>query len=113
MSRDVFFFTTGIFLWETFYLEILGRHQEGAEVLLGDVHLPVVDEAEDGLQVGLLDPLQIDDGVLVRETPEDVSEERAGGGQDDPVDLDLVLLTVATGESQVEQLPAISQVPHS
>ena len=28
------------------------------------------------------------------------------------MDLDLVLLTVATGQSQVEELPAVSQIPH-
>ena len=60
---------------QTFYLQILSRQEEGAQVLLGDVDLPVVDEAEDGLQVGLLDPLQIDDRVLVGETSQEVSEE--------------------------------------
>ena len=102
----------GLSLSEAFDLELLGRQEEGAEVLLGHVDLPVVDEAEDGLQVGLPDPLEVDHGVLVREPPQEVSEELAGGGEDDPVDLDLLLLPVATGQGQVQQLPAVPQVPH-
>ena len=97
-------------LSQSFDLQVLGRHQEGAEVLLGDVDLPVVDEVEDGLEVGLLDPLEVDKRVVLGQTPEQVTEKRTGGGEDEAVDLDVVI--IITSERQVEQFIIISEVPN-
>ena len=56
-------------------LEILGKHQEGVEILLCNVDLAVVDEVDKGLEVSELDASKIDERMMMWEPPENVSEE--------------------------------------
>jgi hypothetical protein len=57
----------------TFDFELLRDGQKAVELLLGDVHLPLVHEVEDGEQLLVLHPLQVDQGVLVRVPPQHIS----------------------------------------
>ena len=50
------------------------HYQEGAEVLLCDVDLSVVDEAEDGLEVRLSNSLQVNQRVVVWQSSQQVTE---------------------------------------
>ena len=61
------------------YLKILSEHQEGVEILLSNVDLAMVDEVDKGLKVSEPDASEIDERMMMRQPPEDVSEEcRAG-----------------------------------
>ena len=53
-------------------VKLLGEGEEAVELLLHHVHLALVHEVEDGLQVRVLDPPQVEERVLVRIAPQDV-----------------------------------------
>ena len=61
----------------TFNFELLGDGEEGVEVVLGHIHLAVIHKVEDGLQVSVLDPLEVEQRVLVRVAPQDSSTHTA------------------------------------
>ena len=70
-----------VFLSETSNLQILGYSEEGGEVGLGDVDLAVVEELQDGLQVGVVHSLEVEQRVGVGVLAQDSSEEWRTGGQ--------------------------------
>jgi len=93
--------TGGIVLGESFHAEIFSNGQEAVELLLGDVDLSHVHEVEHTEQLLVLDPLQVEEGVLVGVAPEHVPEEWGACGQDDLVSLDLGIIT---GESHIKEV---------
>ena len=56
----------GIVLCQSFDFQFLGDGKEVVEVLLRHVDLPVVHEVKDGLEIIVLDALQVEERVLVR-----------------------------------------------
>ena len=58
------------------YLQIFGHCKEGAQLCLGDVHLPVVHEVEDGQDALILDAPQVEQRVVVWVPLQHASEER-------------------------------------
>ncbi len=61
--------------------EILRHSQKWVELLLRHIHLPLIHKVEDGEQLLVLDTLQVEEGVLVRVPPQDLSEEWTAGRQ--------------------------------
>ena len=59
----------GVVPHEALHPQLLGHFQEGAELLLRHLHLAGVHEVEDGLQVAVLHPLQVEEGVGVGVPP--------------------------------------------
>ena len=68
---------------ESLDLEILSELQETVEILLSNVLLAMIDEVDDGLQVGEGDSTEVDQRMLVVVPPENSLEERTGGTEDD------------------------------
>ena len=58
------------------YLQIFGHCKEGAQLCLGDVHLPVVHEVEHGQDAFILDAPQVEQGVVMRVSLQHPSKER-------------------------------------
>ena len=57
-------------------LQIFSHSKEGAQLCLGDVHLPVVHEVEDGQDALILDTAQVEQGVVVWVALKHPSKER-------------------------------------
>ena len=93
-------------LCQSFHLEILGHSEKSVELVLGNVHLAVVHERDDGEQLTMVDPFQIKKRVLVRVPFQDGSEERGASGQDHLVSFDLLVLT---GQGHVEEVFVVAQ----
>ena len=88
--------------------EILRGGQEGVEVVLGYADLTVVHEVEDGDQLGVLDPLQVEQRPLVPVHLEHPPEEGRAGGQDDLVRPHLPV--VLRGQGHVEEVRVLPQL---
>ena len=94
-------------LSESFHLELLSDGEEGVELVLGDGDLPEVHEAQDGLEVGEAEAVEVEEGMVVFVTPQDGSEEWRAGGEDELVSGHLV---ISTGQSHVIQIILILQL---
>ena len=70
-----------VFLSETSNLKILGHSEEGGEVSLGDVDFSMVEKLQDGLQVGVVDSLEVEQRAGVGVLAQYSSEEWRTGGQ--------------------------------
>ena len=64
-----------LLLSEPLDLQLLRDCEKLVEVILGDVGFPEVHEVQDGGEVGELDTLEVDEGMLVRIPPENLFEE--------------------------------------
>ena len=93
---------------EALHLEVPGHGEEGVELLLCHVHLAVVHEVEDGDQVGVLDALQVEEGVLVPVAPQHRAEEGGAGREDDLVCLQLLIIA---GQGDVEEIFVFTELP--
>ena len=58
------------------HLQIFGHSKEGAQLCLGNVHLPVVHEVEHGQDAFILDAPQVEQGVVVWVPLQHPSKER-------------------------------------
>ena len=58
------------------HLQIFGHSKEGAQLCLGNVHLPVVHEVEHGQDAFILDAPQVEQGVVVWVSLQHPSKER-------------------------------------
>ena len=97
----------GIVLCQSFDFQLLGHGKEVVEVLLSHVDLPVVHKVEDGLEVIVLDALQVEEWMLVRILLEHRPEEGRAGGQDQLVGLDVAR---AAAQRHVEQIFVVADV---
>ena len=68
----------------------------------------MIHKVQHGLEVRVLDPLEVEEGVLVGGAPQDVPEEGRAGGQDDLVGLQLLL--VITGQGHVKEVLVLAQL---
>jgi hypothetical protein len=68
----------------------------------------MIHKIEDGLQVCILDPLEVEEGVLVGVAAQNVAEEGGAGGQDHLVGLQLLL--IITAQSYVEKILILAQL---
>ena len=93
---------------EPLHLQLLRHREEGAQLVLGHVHLPVVHEVQHGQDLTELDSLQVDERVGVPVVAQQVPEEAAAGRQHHPVRLHLP--PVPGGERHVEQLLVTAQL---
>ena len=100
----------GIVLCQSFDFQFLGDGKEVVEVLLSHVDLAVVHEVKDGLEIIVLDALQVEERVLVRILLEHRPEEGRAGGQDQLVGLDLAR---AAAQRHVEQILVVADVSKS
>ena len=78
---------------ESFNSKVFSYRQEAVQLLLGNVDLAHVHEVEHTQQLLVLNPLEVQEGVLVGVTSEHVSEERGTGRQNNLVGLDLGVIT--------------------
>ena len=99
--------STALVLSQTLHSEILSHGEEGVEFVLGHVHLPVIHEVEHSLEVGVTDPLHVEERMLVRVPPENVLEERTAGGEDDFVSVDLFIIA---GQGHIKEIFVFSQL---
>ena len=90
-------------------MQLLSDGQEGVELVRGDVDLAEIHEAQNGLEVGYTEAVEVEERVLVLVSPQNLPEERRAGREDDLVSRDL-LLRVA-GQSHVEEIRVIFQLP--
>jgi len=90
-------------------LQVFCNSEEGVELLLRNIDLPVVHEVEDSLQVCELHTLEIEERVLVWVLPEDGSEEGGAGGQDELVCLDLSHTTAQGAVEEIFFFPDFSE----
>ena len=67
------YFTSECYFIFNFHFQLLGDGEEAVELLLSHVHLTLVHEVQHGHQLLVLNPLQVEEGVLVRVAPQDVS----------------------------------------
>ena len=70
------------------------------EWLNGD-GLAAVDEVNDGGEIPVLDTSHVDQGVRVGILPQQVPEEKAGGGEEDPVGFNLLSILTCQGDIRV------------
>jgi hypothetical protein len=68
----------------------------------------MIHKVQDGLQVCILDPLEVEEGVLVGVAAQNVAEEGGAGGQNDLVGLQLLL--IITAQSYVEKIFVIPEL---
>ena len=99
-----------IALSETLDLELLCHGEEGVELFLGHVHLAVVHEVEDGQEVGVLHPPQVEEGVGVGVPLQNGPEEGRAGREDHLVGLDLLIVTC---QGHIEEVFVFSQLSES
>merc|ERR1719323_1856374 len=92
-------------LCQTLHLEFLGHCQERIELLLCNVHLPVVHEVQNRGEIGEPHALEIEKRVGVLVASEDRSEEGRAGGEYHFVCLDLL---VVARQSDIKEVFVLS-----
>ena len=103
--------TAAVPLGEAFNPQLLGHGKEGVEIVLGNVDLSMIHEAQHALQLLELDPLQVQEWVLVTVPPQHLSEEGAAGRDDHLVCLDLRVIFAC--KCHVEELLVVANFTKS
>ena len=86
-------------------MKILSELKETVEILLSDADLAMIDEVDDGLEVGVGDTTEVDERMLVVVPLENSLEERTGGTEDDFVSGNLLCVA---GKRDVTKLRLFS-----
>ena len=80
-------------LRQPLHFQVFSHSKEGIELFLSNIHLAVIHEVHDTLELGELDTFQVQERVLVGVAAENVSEEGTAGGDYHLVCLHLLLST--------------------
>ena len=91
------------------YLELFSGCQKALKLLLRYLGLPEIHEPEYELQRLILDPLEVDQRMLMGIIDQDLLEERAAGTEDHLVRLDL--LVIIAGQSYVTEVILVEMIP--
>ena len=90
---------------ESFYSQVLSNCQEGVELLLGNIDLPVVHEVEHRLQVCVLHTLHVQQGMGVVVAAEDIPEKWTACTKYYFVRLNLLIVTGKRNIKEVFVIP--------
>ena len=94
---------------QTLDFEIFSHSQESVELLLSHVDFSLIHEVEDTDELLVLDPLEVEQGVLVWIAPQHISEEGGAGGEDHFVGVHLGIVTSKRHVEKVFLFPEISE----
>ena len=79
-------------LSESFHLQFFRHSQKGVELLLCNIHLPMIHEVEDCHQIDIFDTLEVEEGVSMWVLFQDAPKERGASGEYNFVCLHLLVI---------------------